>query len=59
MRRPVVVGGRALRAMQQFTPEVSAEDVPKGGPFKREIIVSSFRPTNEIDYCDPDGLHGD
>ncbi|MEV1175942.1 hypothetical protein [Nonomuraea sp. NPDC049784] len=59
VRRPVVIAGRALRAMQQFTLEVSAEDVPKGGPFKREIIVANFRPTNEVDYCDPDGLHGD
>ncbi|KAB8181320.1 hypothetical protein [Microbispora catharanthi] len=59
VRRPVVIAGRRLRAMQQFTFEVSAEDVPKGGPFKREIIVSTFTPTDKIDYCDPDGLHGD
>ncbi|NUR88985.1 MAG: hypothetical protein HOY71_33280 [Nonomuraea sp.] len=59
VRRPVTIAGRRLRAMQQFTLEVSAEDVPKGGPFKREIIVSTFKPTNEVDYCDPDGLHGD
>ncbi|WP_214322728.1 hypothetical protein [Nonomuraea sediminis] len=59
VRRPVVIAGRRLRAMQQFTLEVSAEDVPQGGPFKREIIVSTFHPTDEIDYCDPDGLHGD
>lgn len=31
----------------------------QGGPFKREIIVSTFHPAGEIDYCDPDGLHGD
>ncbi|MFF5206461.1 hypothetical protein [Streptosporangium sp. NPDC000396] len=57
-RRPVIIGGTTLRAMQQFTYEVSAEDVPKGGKFKREIIVANFRPTREINYCDPDGLHG-
>ena len=59
VRSPVVIGGTRLRTMQQFTYEVSAEDVPRGGPFKREIIVSNFKPTNQVDYCDPDGLHGD
>ncbi|MEV1242955.1 hypothetical protein [Nonomuraea sp. NPDC049750] len=59
VRRPIVIAGTRLRTMQQFTYEVSAEDVPKGGRFKREIIVSNFRPTDEVDYCDPDGLHGD
>ncbi|MGW2157945.1 hypothetical protein [Nonomuraea sp. NPDC001699] len=59
VRRPVVIGGRRLRPMQQFTYEASAEEMERGGPFKREIIVADFRPTDDIDYCDPDGLHGD
>lgn len=59
VRRPVVIGGTSLRTMQQFTYEASAEDVPKTGIFKREIIVANFKPTDKIDYCDPDGLHED
>lgn len=52
-RRPVVIGGRRLRAGQQFAVEVSAEEVFDGGPFKREIVVGPFHPTQDIDYCDP------
>ncbi|MFI6600056.1 hypothetical protein ACIBHX_27760 [Nonomuraea sp. NPDC050536] len=59
VRMPVVIAGKQLRAMQQFAYEVSAEDVPRGGRFKRELIVATFYPTDEVDYCDPDGLHGD
>ncbi|MEU0566831.1 hypothetical protein ABZ297_15765 [Nonomuraea sp. NPDC005983] len=59
VRRPVVIGGKQLRPAQQFTFEASAEDVPTGGQFRREIIVANFQPTNKVDYCDPDGLHGD
>ncbi|WP_214321243.1 hypothetical protein [Nonomuraea sediminis] len=58
VRMPVVIAGQRLRAMQQFAYEVSAEDVPRGGRFKRELIVATFYPTDEVDYCDPDGLHG-
>lgn len=59
VRMPVVIAGKQLRAMQQFAYEASAEDVPRGGRFKRELIVATFYPTDEVDYCDPDGLHGD
>ncbi|GGS84108.1 hypothetical protein ACFFV7_46280 [Nonomuraea spiralis] len=59
VRRPVVIGGKRLRPMQQFTYEASAEEMESGGAFKRELIVANFKPTNQIDYCDPDGLHGD
>lgn len=59
VRRPVVIAGTRLRPMQQFTYEASAEEMERGGQFVRRIIVANFRPTDEIDYCDPDGLHGD
>ncbi|WP_412538282.1 hypothetical protein R8Z50_20785 [Longispora sp. K20-0274] len=57
VRRPVRLGGVNFKVMQQFTIRVSADDVPKGGPFIRRIIPGPFRTTNEIDYCDPDGRH--
>ena len=51
---PVSIGGKRLRRGQQFTFDVSAEEMGGGGPFKREILVAQFRPTDEIDYCNPD-----
>lgn len=59
VRRPVVIHGKQLRPAQQFTFEASAEEMAKGGTFTREIIVANFKPTNQVDYCDPDGLHDD
>jgi len=53
VRRPVVVAGRALQPGQQFTFDVSAEEMLEGGEFKRELLVGPFHPTSEIDYCDP------
>lgn len=58
--RPVMIGGRRLRAGEEFTLEVSAEECTEGGPFKRELLVTSFGPTDRVDYCDPrDGGHDD
>ncbi len=54
---PVSIGGKRLRRGQQFTFDVSAEEVPEGGPFKREILVADFRLTDEVDYCNPDQRH--
>ncbi len=54
VRRPVVIGGRHLRQLEEFTFDVSAEDVKRGGPFKREVLVARFHPTEEVDYCNPD-----
>ncbi len=53
VRRPVRIAGQRLRAMQQFTFDVSAEEIMEGGPFKRELLLGNFQPTSEIDYCDP------
>ncbi|MGI5200271.1 hypothetical protein ACQEU6_01410 [Spirillospora sp. CA-108201] len=57
VRRPVTVNGRRLRQGQQFTYEVDADEVPNGGDFVRRLIVGNFSPTDEIEYCDPDGEH--
>lgn len=51
--RPVTIAGRRLRTLDQFAYDVSAEGVLKGEPFRREILVARFAPTNDIDYCDP------
>lgn len=59
VRRPRTIGGRRLRTMEQFTFDVSAEQLAEGGPFVRRILVSSFAPTNELDYCDTEGGHDD
>ena len=58
--RRVAIGGRQLEPGQQFTFDVSAEGVPEGKPFKADILVSEFSPTDRIDYCLPDeGGHDD
>jgi hypothetical protein len=45
---------------QQFTVDVSAEEVPETGEFVRRIVTGPFSPTTKIDYCDPDaGGHED
>lgn len=59
VKRPVVLGGRRLRALEQFTYDVSAEEMAEGGPFVRRILVGQFRPTDEIDYCIPGRGHDD
>lgn len=53
VKRPVTIGGRRLRALQQFTFDVSAEELAEGGAFKRELLVGNFHTTSKIDYCDP------
>lgn len=59
-KRPVKVHGQRLRPSQQFTLDVSAEEILEGGTFKRELLLGSFSPTNEIDYCEPGaGGHAD
>ncbi|GAB1639880.1 hypothetical protein [Krasilnikovia sp. MM14-A1259] len=57
VRRPVTIGGRALKVVQQFTMEAAADDMPQGMPFRRGIILGPFRNTDEVEYCDPDGKH--
>lgn len=59
VRRPVTIASRQLRPIQQFTIDVSAEEMAEGGPFKREVIVAQFQPTDRVDYCLPGGHHDD
>lgn len=53
VRRHVTIGGMPLRPMQEFTFDVSAEDVMRGGAFRREVLPGSFQETDDVDYCDP------
>lgn len=60
VRNPVVIAGTKLRPMQQFTFDVSAEEVLEGGEFERRLVIGPFHPTSKIDYCDPaSGGHDD
>lgn len=52
-KRPTKIGGKRLRALQQFTFDVSAEEVLDGGEFKRELLLGSFSATGDVDYCEP------
>ena len=54
-RRPVTIAGQPLRPMQEFTFDVSAEEMPEGGEFTRRVLTGPFHPTNKVDYCDPSG----
>ncbi|MEU7869945.1 hypothetical protein [Dactylosporangium sp. NPDC049140] len=57
VRRPITIAGRNLRVLQQFALQAAADDVLRGKPFQRGIIVGPFQTTDEVEYCDPDGLH--
>ena len=53
VRRPVIIAGQRMRSMQQFTFDVSAEEMAEGGEFVRGLLPGPFHPTDEVDYCDP------
>ncbi|GAA5185761.1 hypothetical protein GCM10023322_30500 [Rugosimonospora acidiphila] len=57
VRRPTRIAGHSLKVLQQFTLQAAADNVLRGGAFQRGIIIGPFQPTNEVEYCDPDGLH--
>lgn len=60
VNRPVTIDGTRLRTLQQFTFDVSAEEVAGGGAFKRALLMGPFETTTRIDYCDPEeGGHDD
>ncbi|OYV38653.1 MAG: hypothetical protein B7Z80_09440 [Rhodospirillales bacterium 20-64-7] len=52
VNRPIVIGWYRLEYGQEFTYDVSAEDMARGGAFKRDILVGSFSSTSKTDYCD-------
>jgi hypothetical protein len=53
VRQPVTIAGQRLRPMQEFSVDVSAEEMGEGGDFTRRLVTGPFHPTTEIDYCDP------
>ena len=59
MRRPVTIAGQRLDPIQEFTFDVSAEEISEGGEFKRGLLVGQFHPTDRVDYCIPGGEHDD
>ncbi|MEO7518862.1 MAG: hypothetical protein ABIY58_08890 [Acidimicrobiales bacterium] len=42
VRRPTSIAGRRLQPLQHFSYDVSADDVLRGGPFRRQIVVGPF-----------------
>jgi len=50
---PVTVAGRPVAGGEQFTRDVSAEEMFERETFKRELIVGHFSATDEVDYRDP------
>jgi hypothetical protein len=44
VRHPVTIAGQALRPMQQFTFDVSADRFERGGPFVRRLLLGPFHP---------------
>jgi hypothetical protein len=53
VRRRVTIAGQRLRPMQEFTFDVSAEEMGEGGEFTRRLLLGPFHPTTKIDYCNP------
>jgi hypothetical protein len=53
----MAVGAGCPRILEQFTVQAAADNVLRGGAFERGIVTGPFRPTNEVDYWDPAGLH--
>lgn len=56
---PVTIGGKRIRRGKKFTFDVSAEEMGEGGPFKRDVLVADFHPTDRVDYCNPEEGHHD
>jgi hypothetical protein len=51
VRQRVRIDGRRLAVPQQFTLDVSGEQIASGGQFVRRILLGPFNPTEEVDYC--------
>ena len=54
VNRDVNIGGKHLQRGQRFTFDVSAEGMESGEPFRREILIGDFKPTEDVDYCLPE-----
>jgi hypothetical protein len=53
VRRPVTIAGQRLRQMQQFTFDVSAEEMAEGGQFVRRLLPGPFHLTSEVTTAIP------
>ena len=53
VQKDITIDGKHMRHGQQFTFDVSAEGMEHGKPFKREVLVGDFKPTEDVDYCLP------
>jgi hypothetical protein len=51
--RPITLGGVRLVPLQQFVYDVTAEGFNLGVPFRRQIKVGNFQPTQVFEYGDP------
>lgn len=51
--RPVMIWDTPVPKGQRFTIECAPEGTRIGYPFKREVVLGNFRPS-QIDYCNPD-----
>lgn len=49
--QPLTIGGTRIHRGQEFTYDVSAEEMREGGDFKREILIGNFSASDQIDYC--------
>ena len=50
VKREVTSGGKSLKRGEQFTFDISAEEISEGGRFKREIISGDFNAADKVDY---------
>jgi hypothetical protein len=57
VRRPLRLAGHNLKVLRQFTLDVSAEAVPRGGEFRRDLVFGPFEQTDDVGYHMPDA-HG-
>jgi hypothetical protein len=57
VKKTVVLGRRRLQPGQDFTYEVSAEEILDNGRFIRQIVTGPFHPTSQIEYDDPGDDH--
>lgn len=53
VNRDVTIAGRRIGRGQQFVMDISAEEIPRGGKFKRELLIGNFTSTDRVDYCLP------
>jgi len=53
VQKDITIDGKHMRHGQQFTFDMSVEGMEHGKPFKREVLVGDFKPTEDVGYCLP------